>query len=346
MTSRERVMAALAGAPLDRPPVSFWGHFYDRESSADDLVDATLGFWREYRWDWIKLNPRKHYHVEDWGVRYRYSGRSGEKPVLESWPIHQAEDWRSITPRPPDRGALGEQIEAVRLLRAGLAADVPMIETVFTPLAILAEMVPEPNDLKQHMRTHPEAVRSALEAVTATYERYVPRLLEAGADGIYLATTDWASRQWMSPAEYAEWARPFDLRLLSAAERAPFNVLHVCKARNLLSELRDYPVRAFSYDATDPTNPSLDQALAMVSGAVMGGISHETTLQASSPDGVLAELRRGMEQTGGHRWLVAPGCSIPPATPAANLKAVRAALEEAIPVTRRTSTPPPRAAPL
>jgi uroporphyrinogen-III decarboxylase len=36
-----------------------------------------------------------------------------------------------------------------------------------------------------------------------------------------------------------------------------------------------------------------------------------------------------MEQTGGRRWLVAPGCSIPPATPAANLKALRSAVETA-----------------
>src|SRR5262245_53145074 len=192
MTPRERVWSTLRGEPVDRPPVSFWGHFYHRESSASELVEATLEQQRAYGWDWVKLNPRKHYHVEDWGVRYRYSGRAAEKPILEGWPIHQAEDWRGITERSPDSGALGEQIEAVRLLRRGLGADVPMIETVFTPLAVLAEMVPEPGELKQHLRTHPDAVRSALEAVTATFERYVPRLLEAGAEGIYLATHDWA----------------------------------------------------------------------------------------------------------------------------------------------------------
>src|SRR5512132_2018739 len=94
MTSRERVWAALRGEPVDRPPISFWGHFYHRESSADDLVQATLEFQRDYDWDWIKLNPRKHYHVEPWGVRYRYSGVPGEKPALEAWPIHTPDDWR------------------------------------------------------------------------------------------------------------------------------------------------------------------------------------------------------------------------------------------------------------
>jgi uroporphyrinogen decarboxylase len=272
-------------------------------------------------------------------VRYRYTGRAAEKPQLEAWPVHQAQDWLAITERPADRGALGEQIEAVRMLRSGLAAEVPLVETVFTPLAVLAEMVPEPGELKLHMGTHPSAVRAALEAVTATYERYVPRLLEAGADGIYLATTDWASRTWMSPAEYREWARPYDLRVLAKAAGAAFNVLHVCKPRNLLFEFHDYPVHAFSWDATHPSNPSLDQALARLPGAVMGGISHETALQAADPEAVLAELRRGMEQTGGRRWMVAPGCSIPPTTPAANLKAVRTALEAAI------LAPPPSTAP-
>ena len=88
MTPRERVWAALRGDPVDRPPVSFWGHFYHREATAVDLVEATLEHQREYGWDWVKLNPRKHYHVEDWGVRYRYSGRAAEKPVLEAWPVY------------------------------------------------------------------------------------------------------------------------------------------------------------------------------------------------------------------------------------------------------------------
>jgi uroporphyrinogen decarboxylase len=331
MTPRERVWAALSGEVLDRPPVSFWGHFYHRESTARELVDATVEHQREFGWDWVKLNPRKHYHVEPWGVSYRYSGLAAEKPVLEKWPVHQPGDWAAVTERPHDGGALGEQIEAVSLLRRELPADVPMIETVFTPLAVLGEMVEEPGELRLHMRTNPNAVRGALAAVTATYERFVPRLLAAGADGIYLATTDWASRNLMSPSDYREWAMPFDLRILAAAAGAPFNVLHVCKRRNLLFELADYPVSAFSWDATDPTNPSLADGLARLPGAVMGGISQEEALRNPDPMHAVAEFRRGLEQTHGRRWLVAPGCSIPPAVPAANLKAVAAVVRSLTP---------------
>ena len=327
MNHRERVWAALAGDPVDRPPVSFWGHVYHRESSARDLVEATLEFQHAYDWDWVKLNPRKHYHVEPWGVRYRYSGRPDEKPVLEAWPVREASDWGRIGARAPAEGALGEQIEAVRMLRRALPADVPLIETVFTPLAVLGEMVREPAELREAMRTHPDLVRKALEAVSVTFEAYVRRLVEAGVDGIFFATVDWASQDLMSAADYRAWARPADLHVLAATSGAPFNVLHVCKRRNLLLEFSDYPVAAYSWAATDTTNPTLAQALARLPGAAMGGLSHEDALQRSGPEAVVAEFHAALEQTGGRRWLAAPGCSIPPATPATHLRAIRDAAE-------------------
>jgi uroporphyrinogen decarboxylase len=330
MTPRERVDAALFGRPLDRPPISFWGHFYHRESSAEALVEATLEFQREFQWDWIKLNPRKHYHVEPWGVSYRYSGRPHEKPSLAEWPIRTAADWRTITEQPFDRGALAEQLAAVRLMRRALPADVPLIETVFTPLAVLGEMTDVPATLRAHMNEAPDLVRGALESVTRTFERFVPAVIEAGADGIFFATVDWGTRDFITADELRSWSRPYDLRVLKAASSAPFNVLHVCKGNNLLSEFADYPVRAFSWAATDPTNPTLAQALHLTNAAVMGGIDQDQALQAADAAPALAHLRRAQEQTGGVRWLAAPGCSIPPTTPAANLRALRDAIENVV----------------
>jgi uroporphyrinogen decarboxylase len=326
MTSRERVRAALAGRDVDRPPVSFWGHCYHRESSAADLVEATLEAWRRHRWDWVKLNPRRHYHAEPWGVRYRYPGVPDAKPRLEERPVRAPGDWVRVTPRPPDAGALGEQLEAVRALRRALPADVPLIETVFTPLAVLREMVETPQELRAQLDSHPDLVRGALEAVTATFAPFVREVIRAGADGIYLATVDWASADLLTPQLYREWSRPFDLRVLAAAAEAPFNVLHVCGSRNLLFELGDYPVSAFSWAATDPTNPSLADGLARLGGAVMGGISHHGALLTGDAAAVRAEYDAALRATGGRRWLVAPGCTIRPVTPVTNLTAVRDAV--------------------
>ncbi len=327
MKARERVWAALRGEVVDRPPVSFWGHFYHRESSAEQLVQATLEFHARYGWDWVKLNPRKHYHVEPWGVTYRYPGVPDVKPVLDQYPIKSGEDWVRIGEVAHDEGALGEQLEAVRLLRSRLPADVPFIQTVFTPFAILGEMTRTPQDLVQHLDSHPAEVRQALETVTRVFERYVAAVIAAGAEGIYLATVDWANRDLMSAERYREWSRPGDLRLLAATGSAAFNVLHVCKNNNLLPELSHYPVAAFSWAAGEPGNLSLSEALTRVRGAVMGGISHEGALAGHDAEAASAELKRAFEQTGGRRWLAAPSCSISPKTDPALLARLRADVE-------------------
>ncbi len=323
MTSRDRVIAALRGDEVDRIPMSFWGHVYHRESSASDLVAHTLERWERWHWDWIKLNPRKHYHVEPWGVRYRYSGVPDEKPVLESFPVHEAADWDRIGVVPDDAGALGEHLEAVRALRAKVPHEVPILATVFTPLAILGEMTEPPTRLRDHLRQAPERVERAIENVTRVFERHAQALVRAGADGIYLATVDWGARAMVSPEDLRRWSRPYDLRVLGAAGPSPYPTLHVCKSHNLLFEFSDYPVGAFSWDVTAPGNPSLAEGLARLPGAVMGGIAHEGALQERTPAAALEQYRRALEASGGRRWLAAPGCSIPPTTPEGNLAALR-----------------------
>jgi uroporphyrinogen decarboxylase len=325
MTSRERVLAALRGEPVDRPPVSFWGHVYHRESSAEDLVEHTLERWQRYEWDWVKLNPRKHYHVEPWGVRYDYPGLPDVKPRPSRWPVQEPADWDQIRERPHDKGALGELLEAVQRMRDELPEDVPLLQTIFTPLAILAELTEPPEALRELLEREPERVEPALEAVTRTFEKYAAAVMRAGADGIFLATVDWGSRSFVTPELLDRWSRPYDLRVLAAAGASPYHTMHVCKGDALLFEFADYPVGAFSWDATAPGNPTLAEGLERLAGAVMGGIGHETELQ-QGPDTAVRAYRRALEATGGQRWLFAPGCSIPPETSEATLAALRSAV--------------------
>jgi len=44
MSKWERVRTALQGKPVDRPPISFWRHFLEKETSAAGLAEAMLGF--------------------------------------------------------------------------------------------------------------------------------------------------------------------------------------------------------------------------------------------------------------------------------------------------------------
>lgn len=68
MTRWERLRAALKGQDVDRVPVSMWRHFFAKETSAESLAEAMIGFQSRFDWDFMKVNPRASYHVEDWGA--------------------------------------------------------------------------------------------------------------------------------------------------------------------------------------------------------------------------------------------------------------------------------------
>ena len=48
MERRERLLAALTGARVDRVPVSAWGHFFTEEVDPDRFMAATMAFQRCY----------------------------------------------------------------------------------------------------------------------------------------------------------------------------------------------------------------------------------------------------------------------------------------------------------
>ena len=327
LSRRDRVMATVAGEAVDRPPMSFWGHFYDREQTAGDLAAATLAFRARYDWDFVKLNPRASYHGEGWGLAYRYDGDPMHKPVRTKFPVHEAKDLARVRALPGDQGALGEQLEAIRLVRKGLPDDVLLIETVFCPLAVLADLTENTQATQRLMAEDPEGVTRALDAITRTFEDFVPRALQAGADGIFFATVEWATadRGWTAE-DYRARATPFDRRVLAKAQGASFNVLHVCRTRNFLAALADYPVAGFSWAATEEGNLTLEQGLRVLKGAAIGGIGHEDALIAPDDHLALAQLEAGFRQTAGRRWMVAPGCSILPNTPPERLEALREAV--------------------
>ena len=327
-TRRNRVLAACAGDPVDRPPISFWGHFYDREASAKELAEATLEARERFDWDFVKLNPRASYHGEPWGLSFRPSTDPLVKPTRLSQPIRTLEDYDAVRALPGDSGALGEQLEAIRLVRRGLPDDVLLVETVFTPLAVVTDLAENTQAVERHLAEDESRVRAAVEAVTRTFEDFVPRALAAGADGIYLATVEWASsdRAWGAEG-YRRFALPFERRLLEKAHGATFNVFHVCRPRSFVAELADTPVHALSWDSTAPGNPDLRAGRSFFArGAVVGGIGHDDALIAPDDRLALEQIERGFAQTGGTRWIVGPGCSIHPQTPPERLDTIRESL--------------------
>jgi uroporphyrinogen decarboxylase len=320
MKKRDRVFAALKGDEVDRVPVSAWWHDFPREWSAQSLAEATVEAYETYDWDWVKLNPRASYYGEIWGAEFKPN--PDRQPDMTKPAFTSAKEMSRLKPADLRNGIVREQIDSVKLVAKKLKGRAPLVQTVFSPLASLSRMAGSTKFIQRMIRDEPAAVEYALKAVTHTLARYSAGCIKAGADGIFFATVEWGSADVISPAAYNKFARPYDREVLDAVAEAPFNILHVCRSNNHLLDLVDYPVAAFNWATQDTTNPSPAEVLTKTDKAVIGGASHETVVPNGTPAEVVKEAHRSILDARSPRFLLSPGCAVPPATPEKNLRAL------------------------
>jgi uroporphyrinogen decarboxylase len=360
MTKRERLAAAIAGRAVDRLPVALWRHFFVEEASREGLVRAMLRWQRTYDWDFLKINPRARYHVEDWGNRYEFSGSEHVPPTLVRARVREPEGFRQLARRAPGPQApvLADHLAAVADLRKALGPDVPMLMTVFTPMSIAADLAGGPQDLAALIAQDPPLVHVGLRVITDTFADFAARSIEAGADGIFLATTHMATRANFTPEQYREFGRPYDLEVLAAVRAAPLNLLHVCKAQAFVRELADYPVALLNWDTAEPSNPGLADMVALlerggspapsrsdmrggygdpprtagdpprgVGKALVGGLDRRLFTEAGGKEALLRQARAARDAMAGRPFILGSTCTIDTRADPEAVRAVREFVE-------------------
>ena len=330
MTKRERVRAALKGEPVDRVPVAFWLHNFATENSAEGLAGETLRLVRTFDWDYLKPQSRAQCFAEMWGLTYAPSGHQAVQYTVTHTPVVTEAHLLALGPADPRTGALGEQLEALRKIRAAVGPDTPIIWTIFAPLMVLPSLVKGGKEqVMGLLRTSPRAVEHALGAMAETLAGYARACVESGADGLFYATNV-ATRALMSADECRRFQRPFDLEVLQAVQDAPFNLLHVCGEEILFDEFRDYPVTAFSW-ATVPGNPTLAEGHRHTGRAVVGGFPAKPHIASMTPEALAVRARSAIAEMKGRWLLLGPDCSINPETAEPLLHAAGAAARAARP---------------
>ena len=348
LTKRARVEAALAGEPVDRVPVSAWRHFIPEERQPDALAQISLAHFYDFDWDWLKVNPRATYYAEAWGNQYDYEQYDGVLPKLIDGPLRTPADLGKITAVKPTAGVFAEQLELVRLIKAGIG-DAHFLQTLFSPLSVLAFLVARPaqhsaaaavqaqyDDLRRYLQADPQGVHAALQAITTTLAAYGAALVDAGASGLFYAIVRLARQGILTAAEYEEFGKPYDLELLQAVQGAPFNLLHICGPAVYFDLVADYPVHAINWAAIGQQNPTLAQVKGAADKgtavnqarrhALVGGVDEVGTLHHGAPEAVMREARTAIQATQGRHFLLTPGCGAAMDTPIANLHALRQAV--------------------
>jgi len=320
LTHKERIERTLEGRESDHPPISAWRHFYHRENSKDQLVEAMIEFQRKFDWDFVKINSRASYHIEDWGAVTEFSSDPLIKPRTISLPIRHKSDWEKIKRLPVNSGALGETLAACRDLVNLIGDEVHCLPTIFSPLSIAADLVDGDQRFVKLLRDGPGELHMALDAITGTFAEFVRQLLGAGVSGIFFATTEWANRSLLTEEEYLEFGKPYDLRVLKAAEPAPFNVIHVCSKNNMLPLFRDYPAQVLSWNSFDEGNLSVHQAAQIFNKIFLTGMDHNITLKAGPAEKIRQQIELSLNEAPIGRIIVGPGCAVKVSTPDDNLR--------------------------
>lgn len=313
LSHRDRLLTIFAGERPDRYAASFWRHFFHLETSAKGTAGAMIDFQNHFDWDFMKINPRADFHVQDWGVKLGYSNREYEKHAKLEFPVRKAEDWYRIEPLDLDVPALAEHLQAVSLIRKGVGGDLPLLMTVFTPLAIAGRMVPDRSLLLEHLKEDRDAVQHALRSITDTFVRFTTELRNAGADGLFYATTQWASADMMSWEEYQQLALPYDLEVIRATDDEAINLLHVCSSNCYIKEMlaEGFNAQMINWDSLDKSNLSLSEAEELASGATLvGGFDFDRWLRQATDEDVAAHLDQLKIDHDSAKLIIGPGCEI------------------------------------
>ena len=136
LTHRQRLQACLTDdSALDRPPVALWRHFPVDDQDPETLAAATLDFQRHYDFDLVKVTPASSYSIKDWGAEDVWEGHPEGTRRYTRQVIVKPQDWEHLPVLSPSSPHLARQLACLRIIRAALTPDTPLLQTIFSPLA-------------------------------------------------------------------------------------------------------------------------------------------------------------------------------------------------------------------
>jgi [methyl-Co(III) methanol-specific corrinoid protein]:coenzyme M methyltransferase len=325
MNSKTRVLAALLGGPVDRPPVTgivtavtqdmmreTRAPWPDAHRDPELMAKLGAGGHALYGLETVKVPFDVTIEAEALGGEVNYGDRN-VFPQLRGPFLKEPSQFEF----PPDflkRGRVPVVLQAIRLLREGYGAKVPVVSSVMGPFTLCTLCFGE--EFFVWLKCEPEKYQQAMERATALACRYAAAQVIAGAEVIQFGEAA-ASGSMISPKDYSECVAPFH-RQLAAAVGAP-TVLHICgDITDRLERIGETGMSAISFDHR------VDLAVAKrLKGhiALVGNIPVEV-LAHSSPEEVRQCARQALQNG---IDLLNAGCSLLTQTPAENLKQMIAA---------------------
>ncbi len=307
MNKNEKLSATIAGKDIGVVPYSFWSHFPGIDLDPVALAHHTYDFYRTYDVDFIKTAPNGMFSVEDFGCVCDYSDikRGGVAKVVH-FPVNVVSDWSKISIVDCESGALGRELRSLRLLLNLIDGEAPVVVIAFSPLTTAVKL--SNKKIFEHIREEDNRkVHSALSAIAETTARFIEKSIDAGAAGVFFATQV-TNLNLMSKTHFNEFGVRYDLEALSGASKGWFNVVHIHGKDIMFDVFRDYPVQVVNWHVWE-TIPRIFEARSICTKCFMGGINR-MDITNGNKEQLAEQIRISVEESGGKRLILTPGCTI------------------------------------
>ena len=330
MTSRQRVLAALAGEPVDRTPLVNPTSVATVELM--DLVDAPFPDANREPELMARLAATGHTELGFDSVMPVFSIIQESSALGCKMQWEQKDNWPTVRMREPiyesvDDIALPNDLlehpdmrcvlDAIRLLRARFGDEVAVIGKTMGPWSLAYHTFGVEPFLLLSL-DDPAATAKVLDRLKSVTIEFGIAQAEAGADAVTLP--DHATGDLVSGEYYRRYLRDLHIEF---AERIPIPIiLHICgKTTDRMPFIAETGMAAFHFDSkNDPA-----EAMAAVDGGIrlVGNVNNPETLYSKGPAEVRAEVEKVLAAGVA---MVGPECAIPLQTPIENLRAIHDAV--------------------
>jgi len=325
MTPKERVHGTLQGCTCDRPAVtpifmawagSFVGRTYrDYYLDGDVLVQAQLAVVAAFHLDQISAISDPWREASAYGMEFDYPEHGVGRP--RRMLLQSREDVSRIRPFAiEDAERPRQRIESVRKMAQAVGRTHSVLGWLEGPLALYADLRGVENMFLDLIDT-PQMYVEAAGTIIDNQIRFARAQIAAGADVIGVGDS---VASLVSPQMYEQYVLPFEKRLFDAIHEAGAAVkLHVCgDIGQSIGLMAQTGCEVIDVDWMVPLAES--RSVVGEDVTLCGNFDPSAILLQGTPQEVAAAARRCIAE-GGKRFILQPGCEVPPGTPEDNIRA-------------------------
>jgi uroporphyrinogen decarboxylase len=347
VSSRDLVLRTLERQPTERVPVGpmmmdLGATVIDAPiglfcSDPDVMARGQLALYEQLGQDIIFVGCDNYYIAEGFGCVAELP--SDETPHLVKPPLERIADVDDLrVPDPLTDGRMPVMLEATRIVRKAVGDEVAIRTPGTGPFALASyfigtqEFLIEVGMAKAGMpESEPEAIHRALDLAADALISFGKACVDAGADLLHCGDS-LASCDVISPADYEEWAFPYERKVLQAwKEYGAKTLLHICGDSSKVLDLYAQ-TGADIIEVDHKVDLALARRIVGDRACVIGNVDPVTVLLQGTPERVRAASQECLEAGRGRGYVLGSGCVVPRITPIENVRAMVQAARESSPV--------------